>query len=334
MDKSKKIVLTGDRPSGPLHLGHYLGSLKSRLELQGTCEQLIMIADAQALTDNAANPEKVRQNVLEVACDYLAVGLDPKQNIFFIQSLVPELFELTLYYLNLVTWNRLKHNPTVKQEITQKNFGDSVPAGFMTYPISQAADISAFKANCVPVGQDQMPMIEQTNEIVRKFNTTYNCNVLVKAEGMITKFSRLPGIDGDAKMSKSLGNCIYLGEESSSLKKKIRKIPGDPNHTEIDAPGDPDKALSFTYLRAFCQDKEKLQELETHYRNGGLGDGTVKQYLLEALEEFLTPIRKRRAEFASDPAEVMRIFKEGSLQAREKAAATLSEVRAAMHLNY
>jgi len=331
---NKKKILTGDRPTGPLHLGHYIGSLKNRVELQESADQLIMIADAQALTDNADNPEKVKRNVLEVAYDYLAIGIDPKKSPIFIQSLIPELFELAFYYLNLVTWNRLKHNPTVKQEITQKNFGESVPAGFMVYPISQAADITAFKADTVPVGEDQKPMIEQTNEIVRKFNRLYNCEVLVEAHGLIPKLARLPGIDGGAKMSKSIGNCIYLGEEAPSLAKKVKKMYTDPNHLRVEDPGQVEGNPVFTYLDAFGTDTAKIEELKAHYTKGGLGDGTVKKYLLEVLEAFIAPIRKRRAEYASDPAEVMRLLKEGTEVARARAAQTLSEVREAMGLTY
>lgn len=330
----KKIILTGDRPTGALHLGHYAGSLKNRLELQDSAEQLIMVADVQALTDNAKEPEKVHRNVLEVALDYLAIGLDPKKNTLFIQSLVPELFELTIYFLNLVTWNRLKHNPTVKQEITQKNYGEAVPAGFMVYPVSQAADITAFKADLVPVGEDQRPMIEQTNEIVRKFNATYNCDVLVETAALIPEIARLPGIDGGAKMSKSLGNCIYLSESEAELAKKVKRMYTDPNHLRVEDPGQVEGNPVFIYLDVFASERAKVQELKDHYSRGGLGDSVVKKYLHEVLEDFLGPIRKRRAEFASDPAEVMRLLRAGSERARERAAQTLAEVRAVMHLSY
>ena len=330
----RDIVLTGDRPTGPLHLGHYVGSLVSRLKLQERCDQYVMIADAQALTDHAKEPEKVRENVLEVACDYLAIGLDPSKTTFFIQSMVPELCELTMYYLNLVTWNRLKHNPTVKLEIKQKGFGDGVPAGFMTYPIAQAADITAFRANIVPVGDDQQPMIEQTNEIVRNFNRIYKCDVLVPCKAQFSHVGRLPGIDGNAKMSKSLNNGIFLKEEEKSLAKKVKKMYTDPNHLRIEDPGQVEGNPVFIYLDAFGTDTEKITEMKAHYERGGLGDGTVKKYLLEVLEEFLAPIRKRREHFASDPAEVFRLLKQGTDRARDTAAATLASVRAAMQLDY
>ena len=330
----KKTILTGDRPTGPLHLGHYIGSLKSRIELQNTCTQFVMIADAQALTDHAKEPEKVRKNILEVALDYLAVGIDPTITTILIQSMLPELFELTFYYLNLITWNRLKHNPTVKAEIVQKGFGEAVPAGFMVYPVSQAADITAFKANLVPVGEDQIPMIEQTNEIVRHFNTTYKKEVLVRTEAMVPKHARLPGIDGGAKMSKSLGNCIYLSDESGAIKKKVMKMPSDPNHTEVEKPGNVEACIPFTYLDAFDPDQKKVQELKEEYSRGGLGDGTVKKYLNEVLQTFLEPIRKRREEFAKDPQEVMNILQKGTEVARVTTAATLSDVRSAMGINY
>lgn len=327
-----KIILTGDRPTGPLHLGHYIGSLLNRVKLQESCTQFVMIADAQALTDHAKEPKKVRENVLEVALDYLAVGIDPKKTTIFIQSLVPELFELTTYYLNLVTWNRLKHNPTVKAEIKQKHFGDAVPAGFMVYPVSQAADITAFKANLVPVGEDQLPMIEQTNEIVRNFNRIYGQEVLVRAEGLVPEMARLPGTDGGMKMSKSLGNCIYLSETESSLKKKVMKMYS--SNKALEEPGETEGNPVFTYLDAFATDKEKVEEFKAHYRKGGLGDGTVKKYLHEVLEEFLGPIRKRRLEYAGDPKGVLDMLKEGTEKARLTASKTLSDVRKAMGIDY
>ena len=325
------IVLTGDRPTGPLHLGHYIGSLKARCEWQHRAKQFVMIADAQALTDHAKCPEKVRENVLEVTYDYLAVGIDPAKSTIFIQSLIPALPELTMYYLNLVTWNRLRHNPTVKQEITQKNFGESVPAGFMTYPVAQAADITAFKANVVPVGDDQRPMVEQTNEVVRHFNQTYG-EVLVHAEAVVPKIARLPGIDGSAKMSKTLGNAIYLGDDN--LEKKVKKMYTDPNHLRVEDPGQVEGNPVFIYLDAFGTDGAKIQELKDHYERGGLGDSVVKKYLLEVLQELLEPIQKRRAEFASDPGEVMRMLKAGTAAANEAASATLADVRRAMKLDY
>ncbi len=330
----KPVVLTGDRPTGPLHLGHYVGSLKNRLELEEKCTQYVMIADVQALTDNAENPEKVRQNVLEVALDYLAVGLDPAKTTIFIQSLLPALFELTLYYLNLVTWNRLKHNPTVKQEIQQKGYGESVPAGFMVYPVSQAADITAFKADLVPVGEDQLPMIEQTNEIVRHFNRIYKTDVLVEAKALIPKTGRLPGIDGKAKMSKSLGNCIYLSDSADAVAKKVKSMYTDPGHLRVEDPGKVEGNPVFTYLDAFDTEINALNEMKAHYQRGGLGDSIVKKRLLDVLQAFLDPIRKRREEFAKDPQAVMQILMQGTEKARRVTSQTLADVRKAMHLDY
>ncbi len=336
MANTVDIVLTGDRPTGPLHLGHYIGSLKSRLDLQEKKEiqQYIMIADVQALTDNYANPEKVRRNVLEVMYDYLAVGIDPQKSVIFIQSLVPQLFELTMYYLNLVTLNRLKHNPTVKQEIRQKGFKESIPAGFMVYPISQAADITAFKATLVPVGEDQKPMIEQTHEIVRHFNQIYGKEVLVSPQALIPKMARLPGIDGSEKMGKSLGNAIFLGEED--LENKVKKMSSDPNHIKIEDPGKVEGNPVFTYLDEFgsSDDLSTIQELKDHYSKGGLGDAKVKRYLFEVLEKFIRPIREKRKEYAKDPEQVLNLLKDGSAKAREAAQKTLDEVRSAMHLDY
>lgn len=269
MQMKKKIVLTGDRPTGPLHLGHFVGSLQNRLELQNSAKQFVMIADAQALTDHAKEPQKVRQNVTQVALDYLAVGIDPKKTVIFIQSLIPELFEMTAYFLNLVTWNRLKHNPTVKQEIKQKGFEENIPAGFMVYPVSQAADITAFKAEIVPVGEDQLPMIEQAHEIVRHFNQTYNCNVLVYPEALIPKIARLPGTDGQAKMSKSLNNCIYLSDPPEVIEKKVKGMYTDPNHLRVEDPGNVKDNPVFIYLDAFDPDKEKLESMKAHYARGG-----------------------------------------------------------------
>lgn len=330
----KETILTGDRPTGALHLGHYVGSLKNRVLLQHQHEQFVMIADTQALTDNYDNPQKVRDNVIEVALDYLAVGIDPKITCIFIQSLIPQLAELTMYYLNLVTWNRLKHNPTVKLEIKQKNFGENIPAGFMTYPVSQAADITAFKATLVPVGEDQKPMIEQTNEIVRSFNRIYKKEVLVPCKALIPDFARLPGTDGQAKMSKSIGNTIYLGEEVDSLKKKVKGMYTDPNHLRVEDPGKVEGNPVFTYLDAFGSDKKKILELKEHYQKGGLGDSIVKNYLFEVLEEFLKPIREKRKELAQDKAEVLNILLKGSSLAFERAEKTLKEVKEAMKLNY
>lgn len=334
MSTRKKVVLTGDRPTGPLHLGHYIGSLKNRVELQHVCDQLVMIADVQALTDNADNPQKVRENVLQVALDYLAVGVDPLKTTIFIQSLVSALFELTTYYLNLVTWNRLKHNPTVKQEIVQKGYGESVPAGFMVYPVSQAADITAFKADLVPVGEDQLPMIEQTNEIVRHFNRIYKTNVLVECEALIPQIARLPGIDGKAKMSKSLGNCIYLGDSADVLAKKVKGMYTDPGHLRVEDPGKVEGNPVFTYLDAFDSDISVLDEMKAHYQRGGLGDSVVKKHLNEVLQAFLEPIRQRREEYAKDPAMVMEIVRKGTEKANAIASQTLNEVRKAMCLDY
>lgn len=333
MDK-RKIVLTGDRPTGRLHLGHYVGSLQSRLELQETCKQFVMIADQQALTDHAHEPQKVRDNVMQVALDYLAVGLDPNKTTIFIQSLIPALPELTLYYLNLVTWNRLKHNPTVKQEITQKGFGESIPAGFMVYPVSQAADITAFKADLVPVGEDQRPMLEQTNEIVRHFNQIYKTNVLKEAEALIPVVSRLPGTDGKAKMSKSIGNCIYLSDSPDEIVKRVKGMYTDPNHIRVEDPGTVEGNPVFIYLDAFDPEKEKVEELKAHYQRGGLGDSVVKKRLADVLVALLGPIGARRKEFEKEPAEVMKLLLKGSHNANMAAQETLKEVKEALCLNY
>lgn len=335
MESEKRaVVLTGDRPTGSLHLGHYIGSLQNRVTLQDTAVQYVMIADAQALTDHAKEPQKVRANILEVALDYLAVGIDPKKTTIFIQSLIPELFELTAYYLNLVTWNRLKHNPTVKAEIVQKGFGESVPAGFMVYPVSQAADITAFKANLVPVGEDQLPMLEQTNEIVRHFNKIYKQDVLVRAKPLIPKMARLPGIDGGAKMSKTIGNCIFLSDDADTLQKKVMKMFTDPNHLRVEDPGQVEGNPVFIYLDAFGSDSEKIQELKDHYKRGGLGDVVVKRYLNEVLQEFLKPIREKREAYAKDPEQVLKILQRGTENARKVTSKTLSDVRSAMGINY
>jgi tryptophanyl-tRNA synthetase len=330
----RDTILTGDRPTGPLHLGHFVGSLRARVELQDTCDQYVMIADLQALTDHAKDPQKVRESIVHVALDYLAVGIDPSKTTIFIQSLIPALSELTMYYLNLVTWNRLKHNPTVKQEIVQKGFGESVPAGFMVYPVSQAADITAFKANLVPVGEDQKPMIEQTNEIVRAFNRMYETDVLVETTAKIPKIARLPGTDGQAKMGKSLNNAIFLSDSPDVVSKKVKKMYTDPNHLRIEDPGKVEGNPVFSYLDAFGTDLDKIQELKAHYERGGLGDGTVKKYLLENLLEFLEPIQKRRTEFEGDIESVMEILKKGTDNANQVASQTLFEVRDAIGINY
>jgi tryptophanyl-tRNA synthetase len=329
---SQQTVLTGDRPTGKLHLGHYIGSLVSRLKCQEIHRQFVMIADVQALTDHADDPHKIRQNILEVALDYLAVGIDPNRTTIFVQSLVPALSELTMYYLNLVTWNRLKHNPTVKQEILQKGFGDEVPAGFMIYPISQAADITAFQADLVPVGDDQIPMIEQTVEIVRKFNRLYQTDVLVEPKVLLSKQARLPGIDGKAKMSKSLNNGIYLSDAIDTIVKKVKGMYTDPSHIRIEDPGKVEGNPVFTYLDAFADDKEKVSELKAHYERGGLADSVVKKYLTEVLLSLLEPIRQRREQFAKDPQAVIQILLDGTSDANDVAQETLHKVRSAMGL--
>ena len=343
-----KVILTGDRPTGRLHVGHYVGSLKRRVELQNTGEYdkvFIMNADAQALTDNADNPEKVRQNVIEVALDYMACGLDPAKSTLFIQSQIAELCELSFYYMNLVTVSRLQRNPTVKSEIQMRNFETSIPVGFFTYPISQAADITAFRATTVPVGEDQSPMIEQTREIVHKFNSVYG-ETLVEPKILLPDNEaclRLPGIDGKAKMSKSLGNCIYLAEDPKDIKKKVMSMFTDPNHIRIEDPGSLEGNTVFTYLDAFCNDQhfeeylpdyKNLDELKEHYQRGGLGDVKVKKFLNNVLQEELEPIRKRREELQKDIPYVYEVLKKGSEVARETAAQTLHEVRDAMKINY
>mgnify|MGYP000907375066 FL=1 len=343
-----KIILTGDRPTGRLHVGHYVGSLKRRVELQNSGEFdeiYIMIADAQALTDNADNPEKVRQNIIEVALDYLACGLDPAKSTLFIQSQVPELCEMTFYYMDLVTVSRLQRNPTVKSEIQMRNFETSIPVGFFTYPISQAADITAFKATTVPVGEDQAPMIEQTREIVHKFNTVYGGN-LVEPDILLPDNKaclRLPGIDGKAKMSKSLGNCIYLSDSEEEVKKKIMSMFTDPNHLRVQDPGQVEGNPVFIYLDAFCKPEyfaeflpeyQNLDELKAHYTRGGLGDVKVKKFLNKVLQAELSPIRERRKYWEQHLDDVYDILKEGSKVAEAKAAQTLHDVRSAMQINY
>lgn len=335
---AKKIILTGDRPTGRLHIGHYIGSLKNRVELQnsGDYTSFIEIADIQALTDNARDPEKIRHSLLQVALDYLAVGLDPEKSTIFVQSQIPALSELTMYYLDLVSVARLDRNPTVKSEIAQKSFGESVPAGFLIYPVSQASDITAFKADTVPVGDDQEPMLEQTREIVRTFNRVYNCDVLVEPEGYFPPKGRgrLPGIDGNAKMSKSLGNGIYLSDDADTVQKKIMSMYTDPNHIHVEDPGKVEGNVVFTYLDMFGKDKAKIQELKDQYRAGGLGDVKIKRYLVDVMEELLEPIRTRRAQYAKDMGAVSDMLKEGSARANKVAAQTLSEVRAAIGVNY
>lgn len=331
---AKKIILTGDRPTGPLHLGHYVGSLRNRVQLQHDYTQFIIIADVQALTDNFANPEKVRENVVEVALDYLACGIDPAVSTIFIQSHVPELTELTTYYMNLVSVARVERNPTVKDEIQQRGFQRDVPLGFFCYPVSQVADISAFRAHLVPVGEDQLPMIELTNDIVGRFNRTYNCNVLVECEAMVSTIGRLPGTDGSAKMSKSLNNAINLGESADALKTKVMGMFTDPNHLRVEDPGKVEGNPVFTYLDAFATDRQTVEDMKAHYRRGGLGDVKVKRYLLEVLEAALAPIREKRSQFAQDRGEVLNILRNGTQRARAVAAETLDAVRKAMRLDY
>lgn len=346
--KKEKIILTGDRPTGKLHIGHYVGSLRRRVELQnsGLYDKIFIFeADGQALTDNIDNPEKVRQNVIEVALDYLAVGLDPQKSTIFIQSQIPELYELSFYFMDLVTVSRLQRNPTVKTEIQMRNFETSIPVGFFTYPISQAADIAAFKATTVPVGEDQEPMIEQTREIVRRFNHIYG-ETLVEPEILLPDNAaclRLPGTDGKAKMSKSLGNCIYLSDTADEVEKKVKSMYTDPTHIKVSDPGKLEGNCVFTYLDAFCRPEHfghylpeypNLDELKAHYTRGGLGDMKVKKFLAAIMQEELTPIRERRKEFAKDIPAVYDMLKKGCEVAREAAAQTMSEVRQAMKINY
>jgi len=344
----KEIILTGDRPTGKLHLGHYVGSLRERVKLQedgNYKDLLIMIADMQALTDNASNPQKIRNSILELALDYFSCGIDPSKTTVFIQSQVPELCELTFYYMNLVTVARLMRNPTVKSEIQMRNFEKSIPSGFLNYPVSQAADITAFKATCVPVGEDQIPMLEQTNEIVRKFNALYG-EVLVEPKVLLSKNKfclRLPGTDGKAKMSKSLGNCVYLSDSKEILKEKVMNMFTDPGHIKVSDPGKVEGNTVFTYLRAFCEDDhfsmflpdyKNLCEMEEHYKKGGLGDIKVKKFLFEVLDYTLAPIRKKRQEFSKNPEKIYEILQEGSKKARILAQRTLNDVRHAIGLDY
>lgn len=345
----KKIILTGDRPTGKLHVGHYVGSLKRRVELQnsGNFDDIyIMIADAQALTDNFDNPEKVRQNIIEVALDYLSVGLDPSKSTLFIQSMVPQLTELSFYYMNLVTVSRVQRNPTVKSEIQMRGFEGSIPVGFFCYPISQAADITAFKATLVPVGEDQLPMLEQTKEIVRSFNRIYDCEALVEPDIMLPDNDicrRLPGTDGKAKMSKSLGNCIYLSDDEKTVQQKVMNMYTDPTHIKVSDPGHLEGNTVFTYLDAFSKESDfaeylpeykNLDELKEHYTRGGLGDVKIKRFLNSILQAELAPIRARRKEYERDIAGVYDILRAGSDKAREVAEATLQDVKNAMKINY
>jgi tryptophan--tRNA ligase len=337
---NKKVILTGDRPTGKLHIGHYVGSLKKRVELQnsGEYETFIMIADTQALTDNAKNPEKVRNNVLQVALDYLAAGIDPSKTTIFVQSQIPQLPELAMYYANLVSISRLERNPTVKTEIKQKNFGEGVPSGFVFYPISQAADITAFKATHVPVGEDQMPMIELTREISRSFNQTYETDTLVEPEVILSKEGverRLPGINGmEAKMSKSLNNGIYLADSFEEMRAKVMKMYTDPEHIRVEDPGKIEGNVVFAYLDIFAEDKEKVAEMKADYQKGGLGDVAVKKYLIEEMDKILKPIREKRAELEKNPEIIYEILRKGSLEAEKIAAQTLKEVKQAMKIDY
>ena len=337
---NKKVILTGDRPTGKLHIGHYVGSLKKRVELQnsGEYEIFIMIADTQALTDNAKNPEKVRNNVLQVALDYLAAGIDPSKTTIFVQSQIPQLPELAMYYANLVSISRLERNPTVKTEIKQKNFGEGVPSGFVFYPISQAADITAFKATHVPVGEDQMPMIELTREISRSFNQTYETDTLIEPEVILSKEGierRLPGINGmDAKMSKSLNNGIYLADSFEEMRAKVMKMYTDPEHIRVEDPGKIEGNVVFAYLDVFAEDKEKVAEMKARYQKGGLGDVAVKKYLIEEMDKVLKPIREKRAELEKNPEIIYEILKKGSVKAEKIAAQTLKEVKQAMKIDY
>lgn len=330
----KEIILTGDRPTGRLHLGHYVGSLLNRVALQKTCSQFVMIADVQALTDNFEDPKKIHENVFQVLCDYLAVGIDPTQTTIFLQSMIPAIPELTLYYMNLVTVARLSRNPTVKAEIKQKGLEESLPVGFFTYPINQAADITAFKATLVPVGEDQLPMIEQTNEIVRAFNRIYKKEVLSEAKALVPKVGRLSGTDGQGKMSKSLNNGIYLSDSSDELSKKVRSMYTDPGHLRVEDPGKVEGNTVFEYLDAFGTDTEKIAELKAHYQRGGLGDMVVKKYLLEVLEQVCGPIRERRKQYEQDRDQVMQILLAGTKKAHEVAQNTLKEVKEVMYLQY
>jgi len=330
----KPIVLTGDRTTGPLHLGHFVGSLQSRVKLQEEAEQYLLLADAQAMTDNVGRHVKVSENVIEVALDYLAVGIDPAKSTIFIQSQIAELCELTQFLLNLVTVSRLERNPTIKEEIRLRGFERDIPAGFLTYPVSQAADITAFKASIVPVGEDQVPMIEQTNELVRRFNTTVDRDILVECSALISSVGRLPGIDGKAKMSKSLGNSISLSATPDEISQAVKRMYTDPNHLRVEDPGMVEGNVVFAFLDAFEPDRARVDELKAHYQRGGLGDSVVKRLLDERLQALIAPIRERRLQFAADRGAVLEILKQGTERARNTAAATLSEVKGALGLNY
>jgi tryptophanyl-tRNA synthetase len=328
----RKIILTGDRPTGKLHLGHYLGSLQNRVRLQDQYQQYIMVADVQALTDHFDNTQKITDNLYEVVLDYLAVGIDPQKTTIFIQSQVPEITELTVYYLNLVTLGRLERNPTVKSEIKQKGFDDAIPVGFLCYPVSQAADITIFKAECVPVGEDQLPMIEQTNEIVRKFNRIYHTDCLKETQAVLSHSPRLVGIDGKGKASKSLGNAIFLSDTPEEIHRKVFSMYTDPHHLKISDPGQIEGNVVFAYLDLFHPDQNQVSELKAHYQKGGLGDTQIKKILNQTLQDFLAPIRQMRSQL--DMAAVKEIIRKGCLDAQAVAAQTMVEVRAAMGLDY
>lgn len=331
---ARPIILAGDRTTGPLHLGHYIGSLRARVQMQHDATQFLLLADTQALTDNMGRRQRVTENVIEVALDYLAVGIDPALSTIVVQSQVPELAELSQYLLNLVTVARLERNPTIKEEIRLRGFERDIPAGFLTYPVSQAADITAFKATHVPVGDDQLPMIEQTNELVRRFNATVEQPVLVECEAVLSAVTRLPGIDGKAKMSKSLGNAITLGATPDEITRAVKDMYTDPNHLRVSDPGQVEGNVVFTFLDAFEPDVQKVDELKAHYRRGGLGDSVVKRVLDERLQALIEPIRARRREFEADKAEVMAILKRGTMHARGVASTTLAQVKRAMGLTY
>lgn len=330
----KKRILTGDRPTGQLHLGHYVGSLKNRISLQKEHEQFVMIADAQALTDNYDHPEKVRKNILEVMLDYLAVGIDPAKTTFFIQSQIPQLFELTFYFLNMVTYNRLKHNPTVKTEMQQKGLEDNVTAGFMIYPVSQAADITLFSGELVPVGADQVPILEQTNEIVRRFNTIYKTDVLKEATPIFSNCPRLMGPDGKSKMSKSLGNALTLDATQSQIEEIVKKMYTDPDHLKVSDPGKVEGNVVFAYLDAFDPDLTRVQDLKAHYQRGGLGDMTIKRHLMQVLETFIAPIRDRRNQLKENPQQALDILHEGTKNALRVGMKKMEEIKEAMHIHY
>ena len=335
MSENKLTILTGDRPTGPLHLGHYVGSLQNRVSLQnqGEYQQYILIADTQALTDHFSEPLKVQENILEVTMDYLAVGIDPRLSTICVQSLLNALPEITMYFLNLLTLNQIERNPTVKEEIKQKDFGNKIPVGFLIYPVSQAADITAFLADLVPVGADQIPMIEDTNFIVRKFNDMYGASTLKECKAKVPEqFSRLIGIDGKAKMSKSLGNCIYLKSTSDELWTQVKQMYTDPNHIRVEDPGQVEGNVVFTYLDAFDENKQEVARLKDQYRQGGLGDMKIKKYLFEVLDNKFKGIRERRLELAADKAQIIKILKEGTLKANEVSQATLSKMKRAMKM--